>query len=375
MSRLAAALAVVVALTAAGASVGGTDAAGARTYYVSVRGSDRAAGTAPARAWRTIARVNRARLRAGARVLSQGGATFRGTLVPRSSGTKRRPIVFGSFGRDRPRIIGRRGAVWLPPGRSHLRFVRLDLTARTDVFSSSGRGAGSVGIRIESSALHDSRGAGVIAPKSSDRDWVVTGNTIARAGDSGIIFLGSGFDIAENEIVDTGGNARITWAKHGIYAKGPNATLRGNRIRNFSASGITLRFRGSRVIGNVVEAGPIGISFFQEDRVQSTSLISRNTLARTSDAGIYVSRGDSGGATRESFVIELNTLMTAGGEGMSIRRTRGSVVLVGNRVEGPHRVTLELDRPEGELRLAGNVWSRADGPPVTRIGGRETAGP
>ncbi len=78
----------------------------ARTYYLSNAGNDAEAGTSPAHAWRTTARVNAARLLPGDRVLLAGGQVFTGGLWLRGSsqGTAGQPIVFGSYGPGRATI-------------------------------------------------------------------------------------------------------------------------------------------------------------------------------------------------------------------------------------------------------------------------------
>src|SRR4051812_48403909 len=79
-----------------------------RTIYVSnaPTADDANDGRSPHTAWRTIARVNAADLRAGDAVLFRGGGEFRGNLVlgPRSAGTPRRPVTVGAFGRGRATI-------------------------------------------------------------------------------------------------------------------------------------------------------------------------------------------------------------------------------------------------------------------------------
>ncbi len=51
-----------------------------------------------------------------------------------------------------------------------------------------------------------------------------------------------------------------------------------------------------------------GIGFFQYDHVAGTSHWTENVITGTTDTGIYVSPSDVGGNTRESFVIEHNTI-------------------------------------------------------------------
>jgi len=80
----------------------------ATTYHVDARsGSDQADGATPATAWRSMARVNQARLVPGDLVLFARGGVWRETLMPPSSGQEDRPIVFGAYGQGpRPLILG-----------------------------------------------------------------------------------------------------------------------------------------------------------------------------------------------------------------------------------------------------------------------------
>src|SRR5687768_15884020 len=83
----------------------------ATDYYVRPGGSDAATGTSPSRAWRTPARVNKARLLDGDRVLFEGGATFSGNLVldTTDGGTATAPITLASFGTGRAVIAANSG--------------------------------------------------------------------------------------------------------------------------------------------------------------------------------------------------------------------------------------------------------------------------
>lgn len=80
------------------------------TFYVDDRaGDDGHAGNTPATAWKTVARVNKARLSPGDAVLLRRGGTWRETLMPPASGGPGRPIAFGAFGPEkdgRPRLLG-----------------------------------------------------------------------------------------------------------------------------------------------------------------------------------------------------------------------------------------------------------------------------
>jgi hypothetical protein len=91
----------LVFLVLAGISV--TDLCYAATYYVSNTGSDSAAGTSTATAWKTIAKVNSASLNNGDQILLQRGGIWREMLSPTVSGlsfdaygTGARPIISGA---------------------------------------------------------------------------------------------------------------------------------------------------------------------------------------------------------------------------------------------------------------------------------------
>lgn len=100
-----------------------TSQAGAplRTFYVDAAGGDDARdGLNAQSAWRSLARVNRASLAPGDRVLFRRGQTWRGQLVPRS-GDAGGVITYGAFGEgDKPILLGSvaadRAEDWQPAG-------------------------------------------------------------------------------------------------------------------------------------------------------------------------------------------------------------------------------------------------------------------
>lgn len=85
--------------------------AAGRTFYVDARkGSDDAAGTSPATAWRSLDRANRADLKPGDKLLFKRGGTWTGTLTISDKGTAKRRITVGAYGvGPRPKITGRDG--------------------------------------------------------------------------------------------------------------------------------------------------------------------------------------------------------------------------------------------------------------------------
>ncbi|GII63841.1 hemolysin [Sphaerisporangium krabiense] len=103
-------LAVPVAVPSGRAAASGAvPAAGAaRIFYVDAReGDDDAPGTAPGKAWRSLERAGRARLRPGDALLFRRGGRWKGTLTLSGEGTAARPITAGSYGEGpRPVITG-----------------------------------------------------------------------------------------------------------------------------------------------------------------------------------------------------------------------------------------------------------------------------
>ena len=79
----------------------------AADYFVAPHGDDTASGASSHAAWRTVERVNRARLLPGDRVLFEGGKSFSGNLVlsAEDSGRPGAPVVLDSFGTGRATLL------------------------------------------------------------------------------------------------------------------------------------------------------------------------------------------------------------------------------------------------------------------------------
>ncbi|HYO08417.1 MAG TPA: right-handed parallel beta-helix repeat-containing protein [Tepidisphaeraceae bacterium] len=76
------------------------------TYYVSPSGSDSKSGTSTSAPWKTINRVNSQKLKAGDKVLFQGGHSYSGGLYLPSSegGSASSPVTFGTYGSGKATI-------------------------------------------------------------------------------------------------------------------------------------------------------------------------------------------------------------------------------------------------------------------------------
>jgi hypothetical protein len=289
------------------------------TYYVSPSGSDSNSGTSPSSAWQTVKRVNEASLAPGDGVLFQGGAAFADeTLMPTGSGAQGKPIVFGSYGKGNATLpLG----VWFR-GHNHLAFEHLTIEGEGNL-----QGTGE-DVTVEWCSIHNDSLA--LNATGSNSDWTIDDNTINHTGNSGMLLEGEHFTVSGNTITNTGLDASIPYGKHGIYLKVINATVTNNTITNFSADGISVRYRNSVLTGNHISNGQEGIAWFQYDPIAGTSRWTENVITGTTLAGIYVSPSDIGGNTRESFVIEHNTIQPAAGVYMDLHPTTGTYTTLEN---------------------------------------------
>ena len=347
---------------AAVALLGWADAGEARTFYVSSHGRDNGPGTTPGGAWRSIDRVNQARLQPGDIVRFEAGTVFSDqSLSPLSSGTAAKPITFTSYGKDRATLSNPKGAVFIPDGVSHLRFSDLRMTSGpsspSSAFSSSMTGSGAKDIRIIRSLLFASGGAGILSKLPTDSGWRIVRSTIRDVGDSGIILFGSRPLVSRTLVERVGLSSAISWAKHGIYVKAPYAVIQQSTIRGYPNSGISLRYRGARIESNRISGGEVGVGYFLYDNGFATSVLAGNTITGTRTAAFYY---DGTGAEKgagmtplEAFDIRNNVFDAGGGVGLSIVNARNAEIsIVGNRFIGPAYWSIFAAAPAGRGRYA-----------------------
>jgi hypothetical protein len=288
------------------------------TYYVSASGSDSNSGTSPGSAWRTVQHVNRASLQPGDGVLFEGGATFSDeVLMPGVSGAAGSPVIFGSYGQGNATLPH---GVWFR-GHSHLAFAHLTIGPEGGL-QGTGEDVTIEWCTIGNDSLAINAAAG--SSNSNNTNWTIDDNTIDHTGNSGMLLEGEDFTVSGNTITNTGLDTSIPYGKHGIYLKVSNATFTENTITSFSEDGVSVRYRNSTVADNYIANGPIGIAWFQYDTIAGTSHWTGNTIAGTTAACFYVSASNVGGETRESFVIEHNTLQPAAGVFMNLHATTGT---------------------------------------------------
>jgi len=182
-------------------------APGGALYVDSGSGNDANAGTSPAAAWRTLAKVSAAALNAGDHVLLKRGAAWTGqTLAITRSGSGADPIVIGAYGSGPLPVIQQGGCVELRGNAVVLREVQVDNC------SWAGVNIYGAGDRVESSVITHNV-AGVFARPTS-ASAVITGNDIRDnnrmsvltpggnddSGAFGVLLQGAGSDVSFNTI-------------------------------------------------------------------------------------------------------------------------------------------------------------------------------
>lgn len=366
---------ILVAIVCFGVFAG---AAQAKTYYVSTTGSDRHAGTSEAAPWRTVRHVNEAHLRPGDTVLFRGGDIFANlhTLQPSTSGTAAAPILFSSYGGGRAHFENAHGNdVWLPAGRHDLEFTNLDFSGGSVLFASDSSGAGTSRITIRRSSFHDTPLGALNVASPNDHAWTITRSTFKHIGDSGIIIWGSDIAVTHSTIVDTGWNNDISWAKHGLYVKGPGAVISDDVIANFQSDGISLRSENARVVNDTIHGGVVGVAYFDYSVHTGTSQVLDNRIYGVNESFYFAGDTDAvtGGHPREGFVIRGNLLKADGKLNIDLSgAVYSQIALTQNTLRGHFQIAVNAYAPvtggaykEEQNTIFGNgvfVWNGVELP-------------
>src|SRR3954469_22202499 len=283
----------LLAIAAAGL---GAAPAGAATYYVAPGGSDRAAGTSPGGAFRTIGRVNRVRLRPGDRVVLRSGATFTGTLKLFESGTAGAPITITTSTSRRAILDGRgRGQTLIAVQGAHLRIVHLELrrishapvrrnddaavhlgpssdVAFSDMIIAGARTAfmngrdRATGIRISHVAASGAptvAGSGISINSRRSTGWRAGCSRFVRLGGSSLVQQ-AGRSRYTRLTVRHCGYSNLPYGMHGLYLKGPGAILEKSQVSDVRRGvGQCVSVRAGAILrGNRLQGCTIGIGFF-----------------------------------------------------------------------------------------------------------------
>jgi len=223
-------------------------AAAAPTFYVdSAAGDDARDGTAPERAWKSLARVGGATFEPGTRILLRAGGVWQGCLKPTCSGRPGAPLVLDRYGDGaKPRIEGvghaEQTAVVLD-NVDHWEIRNLDLSrGRCGVLLRYKAFGPARHVHLVGLDIHDVRGGltgddgGILVSVSGETtycdDLLIEGCAIERVDRNGIL------------ITDYPGPPSD---KH----RNRNVVIRGNRLHDIGGDGIfILACRGAIIERN-----------------------------------------------------------------------------------------------------------------------------
>jgi hypothetical protein len=298
------------ALVALGGLLGAAPAFALNTaYYVdATAGADANAGTSPAAAWKTLAKVNSMTFGAGDKILLRAGQQWIEQLKPKGSGVSGNPITIGAYGEGpRPIVDGRNvagggagGAAVLLQNVSYwtvsgLEVVNDDGTNNVGTTSARGlnrsgimvyntSGTGKYGIIVRDNYVHDVNGCfecsganaqtnggiAVVADTmnglsngSSSYDGVqILDNVVERVGRTGIVF-----------------NDNSTGFLFYLVAQdalSKNVTIAGNRLKDIEGDGIILN--GS--VNNLIE----------RNRIDTAGLVTVAGSTQPGTVGMFISK-------------------------------------------------------------------------------------
>ncbi len=234
------------------------------TYYVDATGgSDSAAGTSPAAAWKTLAAVNARTFAAGDSILFARGGTWSGQLAPKGSGSASAPITISDYGSApaAPRIDGASvatgGAVQLVD-QSYWTIEHLAVTSDSGVdnFGSlTTDGTPRAGIQVRATTGNSTvRGIVIRENRVSDVNGCFLCTGIDAHVNGGIVVdttaLGANFDgvlISDNVVENVGRTGIVVWDASYFTtsmtvvvqsALSTNVRIRGNTVLEPDSDGI-----------------------------------------------------------------------------------------------------------------------------------------
>jgi hypothetical protein len=307
----------------------------AATHHVSPTGSDDNPGTVTA-PWRTVARVNDARLSPGDTVAFEGGATFDGELAPSHSGVAGSPVTFTSYGAGRATLTG--GVFLHDVAHQALRSLRIVGAAQGVLGSRDGL---VTDVLIDDVVIADAI-VGVNSASPANARWTLANSTVAFTRDSGVILEGADMTVRDTTITDTGrGWATLRHNVHGIYSKSPRLSVLRTVIgpnRDPEGEGISTRFRDALIDGNRIHDVAYAIGYYNDDPTAAygagTTTVRRNIAWRLSAGGLYVDPGGNAGrGMPENWRIHNNTWLGSGDVALDLQ-PGGTRIAIRNNAAG-----------------------------------------
>jgi len=366
-------VAVLAAATSVAAAPGPASAAPGRTFYLSPLGNDGADGLSEASAWKTLARANQERFRAGDQVLLQGGAQFDGQLLllQDDAGTKDSPVTIATYGSGRATIKASNLEAIKVYDAGGITIRGLDIVGDATTYDAwSGvllYADDKVPARLDGVTITDVDVSGFqigialagAAPGRGFQDVVISDCAVHGNRDEGLLTYGTTFDATNPSYAHA--NVRVRGVTAYDNAGNPQNTT------SHSGSGIVL---GS-VDGGVIEQssaygngassaaaseGPVGIWAYDSNGVTiERNVAYRNRTGTTADGGGF----DLDQNTSNSF-LQYNLSYENDGPGLLVFTAQDNTAQRGNTV----RFNVSVDDARGNgwyggLTVAGRVADAA----------------
>jgi hypothetical protein len=302
-------------------------------FYVSPAGSDSNPGTLSA-PWRTVDHVNSTALTPGSVVYFRGASSYGGSLHARTG------VTFSSYEAGTPSTYGASSdAAALgsaeavdESGATNSTFSNLTL----DGMFSNNRPT-ETGITLDHMTIENISSYAAIGTVGSR--FHLTRSKIAHTSENGMYvgnrpsWIPEGDVIEGNLITDTATSCPCSSHAHGIYLNARNSTVSHNVIERWGHVGqaISQRFGGDTLEGNRLvgqDSETEAIAYFAYDEAHSTSHWIGNEILGSANVAFWVPCSNEGFTTRESFVIEGNTI--GHGIGTGSECTAGTVTYANN---------------------------------------------
>ena len=255
------------------------------TYYLSPAGSDSNAGTSITAPWKSIAKLNKAKISAGSSILFQGGATFAGSISGKG-GTSTSPVTYSSYGTGRAVINAGAGTGFSATGKAGLIIQNLNF-AGNGYSTNTGNGillSGSY-LTVDQVDIGGFGTNGIDFTKGS-HNVNVTYTTIHDGGYAGIQVQGT-WDTSGTGTTYTNSNVYIghdtIW---NIFGRSTDSQHTGNGMELWDVDNATVErcVVHDNGINNPYTSGPAGIWCWQANHVTFQYNESYHNLTGKGDA-------------------------------------------------------------------------------------------
>ncbi|MER5484319.1 RICIN domain-containing protein [Streptomyces sp. NPDC002812] len=242
--------AALCALTCALGVAAPARAADSTFYLDCAAGSDTAAGTSPATAWRSLAKVSATVFAPGDRILLKRGAACTGTLAPQGSGVPGRPIIVDAYGSGAAPLVAGGGAPRAVVLRNQQQWEIRNLEITNSGAAKGNRRAVSIELSdygtashfvLENLDIHDVNGDDTKDLGGSGGIYLTVGGTAVQTRFDDVAIRGNSIRTVDREgifFVSTWNRSGFEAPSAGTFLPWTGVTVSGNRLSDLGGDGI-----------------------------------------------------------------------------------------------------------------------------------------